>query len=137
MDDNHFYAAAQARCDSVAQAFGMEAPRWLQGETLNQYRVRLLSEYKPHSPTWKNANLAVVANDAAAFGTVESAIYKDAYHVASNPRNDPGAPLTARTRVDSSGHRITTFHGDPIEAWKPFMGAGVRYLVGVDKHPGT
>jgi hypothetical protein len=134
--DNDSFIQAQARADSVASEFGTSAPRALAGESLTQYRVRLANQFKVHS-AFKNANLAVIANDPAALDLAEAQIYKDALFVARNPSNAPGAPLIARTFIDNAGRRITEFSGDPIEAWKPFMGAGVRYLTAINRHPGA
>jgi hypothetical protein len=129
------FAAAQARCDAVDQAHGLQAPRWLQAETLTQYRVRLLHRHQQHSRDWRSANLNVIAMDPKALEVAEARIYADSYHAAMNPSNTPGSPLIARTTRDATGRMVTRFFGDPIEAWKPYMGAGVRYLTGIERHP--
>ena len=133
--DEAAIANAQAKCDAVEMIHGTQAPRALQGESLRDYRVRLLRRHQAHSPAWKSVNLNVMANDAAAFDVAETQILRDSLHVATHPTNAPGSPLVAHTRVDGSGRRITTFSGDPIEAWKPFMGAGVRYLTAINRNP--
>lgn len=134
-NDRQPFIEAQARADSVAKLFASQAPPSLQEETLGAYRARLMSPFQAHSPTWKQVNLHKIASDSAALDAAEAQVYKDA--VAAATRNNPGDPLRAVTSVDNAtGHRVTRFFGDPMQAWLPFMGAGVRYLIGIDKHAG-
>jgi hypothetical protein len=128
------FIEAQPLADTAAQSFGQRAPAPLTGESLSNYRVRLLSPYQPHSDTWKGSNLNKVAMEPHALAAAESQIYRDAQKVAT--RNDPGTPLRAVTSRDEAGRMVTRFFGDPAEAWRPFMGAGVRYLIGVNKRAG-
>lgn len=134
-EDRAKYATHQMEAERVAQAFGRHdgAPGPMQGELLKDYRVRLATGFKSHSPSWKDVDLALL--DEKAMGVAEAMIYKDAFQVAANPKNEPGAPLRGRTRVDESGRRITEFSGDPVLAWAPFVGKGVRYLTGINRKP--
>jgi len=128
------FREAQARADATAQTFGQRAPAPLTGESLADYRVRLLAPYQAHSSNWKTSNLRVVARDAHALAAVEAAIHQDARQAAT--RNGPDIPLHAVTTTEPSGHRVTSWYGDAAEAWRPFMGAGVRYLIGINKNAG-
>jgi hypothetical protein len=129
------YREAQLRADRAAQAWGTQAPGPLQGESLAQYQVRLLTPHQAHDPAWKDANLNKIAADPASLRAVETQVLESSYRAGNNPVCPPGTPLTAHSHTDSSGRRITTFRGDPVLAWAPFQGPGVRYLVGIDKHP--
>ena len=133
MDNAGDFIGAQSRADAVAQELGTQAPRPLDGESLKDYRIRLAGYYKEHSPEWKDINLKGLGDHA--FGVAEGMIYKDALHVAKNPKNEPGMPLRARTKIDESGRRITEWFGDPLEGWKSFIGHGIRYVTGINKRP--
>lgn len=133
MDNATDFVSAQSRADQIAQELGTVAPRPLDGETLKNYRVRLAGYYQKNSDAWKDIDLKDL--DDKTLGVAESMIYEDSYHLAKNPKNEPGMPLRARSRIDDSGRRITEFFGDPIEAWKSFVGHGIRYLIGINKRP--
>jgi hypothetical protein len=136
MDDVSPYIEIQAEASKVARAFGMEAPPPLPGESLRDYRVRSVSYFKQYSPEWRDTNLGnLAASSPAAFGVAQSTIYKDAYHVATHPSCEPGDPQTSRTYTDEAGRRVTDFFGDPMHFIRQFSGPGVRYLVGVSRHP--
>ena len=83
-DDFTKMADAQARADSVANAFGKKAPRPLDGENLDRYRRRLANGFKAHSTTWGKIDLNKI-NDAGAFEIAEGQIYDDAMVAARNP----------------------------------------------------
>lgn len=85
-DDQHAaFADAQARADGVYQMFGKHASRPMQAEDIQAYRLRLARELQPHSPAWKNVNLAVIAVDSVAFGVAERDIYEAARRAALDP----------------------------------------------------
>jgi len=46
-EDRKLFIAAQMRCEPVAQAFADSAPAPLSGETLTEYRTRLVNKFKP------------------------------------------------------------------------------------------
>jgi hypothetical protein len=124
-EDRNKYAEAQLRLDSACQAWGRQARAPLHGESLRNYRINLLKDLQPHSRAYKDSDLASVV-DEAVFSNVEAAIINDSI-AASNVHIAPGAPLTKRTRVNESGHKITTWHGDAAIAWAPFMGGGTQF----------
>jgi hypothetical protein len=124
-ETRNLFAGAQLKLDSACQAWGHAAPPPLSGETLRNYRIRILSGLKQHSRAYKDSDLATIG-DENAFTNIESMIINDAVE-ASNVSIVPGAPLTRRTRTDANGHRITTFHGDSAIAWSPFMGGGTQF----------
>lgn len=128
-EDHAAMTDAQARADSVFQAFGRSAPRPLDGENLNQYRRRLATSLKMHSTSWKGVDLAAVADDVA-FGVAENQIYADATHVAHNPTDLPEGTLRPITSRDVTGRQSTTFAGEP-RAWMHQFQPSRRRLVGI------
>lgn len=103
-------ANAQSRADGVMSLLGGHAPRPMQAESLQEYRLRMANELKKHSAAWKDVNLAVIAVDSAAFEIAERAIYEDAKRAALDPGNVPAGKMLAMTRKDS-GREITEFLG--------------------------
>lgn len=127
------FVAVQSRAERVAQAFGDSAgaPRWLQGETLDQYRRRLLGGYVKHSAAWKDIDLTPFADKA--LDTVETQVYADAYREATHPTSITSGELRMSIRSDETGRQIREFHGDPEACWAPFKQTP-RLLVGLNKN---
>jgi chemotaxis protein histidine kinase CheA len=127
-EDKPKFADAQMRADAAYQAWGYgQAPGALGGETLSDYRVRLLGKLKPHSKAFKDSNLSVIAGaDASAFSSVEGTIIADAVE-ASSKIVTIGAPLRKSVTRNESGHTITKFSGDPAVTWSPFMGGATKF----------
>jgi hypothetical protein len=119
-EDRQKFVAAQMKAERVAQAFGdsQGAPRWLQGESLTQYRQRLLGKYKQHSANWKGVELSKLNADA--LDIVETQVYADAYQAATSPSTVEAGTLRSVTETDYTGRRITRFYGDPEACWGPF-----------------
>jgi chromosome segregation ATPase len=110
-EDHRKLADAQAKADSVFQAFGDAAPRPLDGESLLAYRRRVATTLKSHSPAWKPVDLAAIA-DSVAFEVAEGQIYKDAREAARNPVDLGDNELREIVRVDSAtGTRKIDFVG--------------------------
>lgn len=105
---------AQAKADSVAQAFGDSAPRPIAGESLVGYRKRLLKAYQPHSPAWSKVNLATMTADV--LDVAEPMIYNDAQKAAKNPTDVAEDTLREVISTDRTGRRISEFRGKP-RAW--------------------
>jgi len=114
MDEQAKYMDAQARADSVAQAFGDSAPRPMKGESLLTYRKRLLKKYQTHSNTWKSVDLGPMSGDVLAIA--EPQIYNDAMIAAKNPTDLPEDTLREVITTDRTGRRVSNFHGKP-RAW--------------------
>lgn len=127
--DRKQYVDAQVRADSVAQMFGSSAPRWVHGETVLQYRRRLLRTFQEHSAAWKGVDISQI-NDSVAIDNIEKQIFADAEHAAKNPVTDGKGSLRAITTTDSAGRRITKFYGDNSVTWAPFQPQVVRNIVG-------
>lgn len=126
-EDKGRFAEVQMRADSAYQAWNYgQAPHALNGETLNDYRVRLLSKIKGHSKIYKDSNLGLLVNDSAAFSVIEQAIVNDAVE-ASSASVTVGAPLRKQVSRNESGHTITKFVGDPAVTWGPFMGGATKF----------
>jgi|HubBroStandDraft_4_1064222.scaffolds.fasta_scaffold00159_5 8-oxo-dGTP pyrophosphatase MutT (NUDIX family) len=132
-DDKNKFAAAQMRLDSACQAWGHAARPALNGESLRDYRVAILTELKAHSRAYKDSDLSSIG-DENAFTNIEGIIINDAI-AASNVHIAQGAPLSRRTRVNEHGHKITTYHGDSGIAWAAFMGGGTQ-LGRINPNPG-
>lgn len=99
---------AQARADGVFQMFGKQAPRPMNAETLQEYRLRIANDLKEHSPTWKASNLAVIAVDDASFDVIEKSLYDEARRTAMDPPDLTNGELRAITRTDSTTNRLVT-----------------------------
>jgi hypothetical protein len=110
-DDEHAaFADAQAKADSIYQGFGKHAPRPLEGELLMDYRKRLATNLKMHSPRWKTSKLTRL--DDETFGNIEDQIYADAATAAANPTDLDVGELRMVTKVDpTTGVRSNVFYG--------------------------
>jgi hypothetical protein len=119
------FAAALARADRVYTKFGSQAPKSMHGETLGAYRCRLLRQLQKYSPTFKNADLRVVAVDTVAFDAVEADIYRCAVDAVNNPATVPIGML--REIVETKNDRThTKFIGRPISWMSGFVVPGKR-----------
>ena len=118
---------AQAKADSVFQAFGQHAPRFMQGESLLAYRLRLAENLKQHSKTWKGFDLSKIADSEATFAEVERGVYADAMSAALHPTDLPGGTLRMISR-SSGGHEIHEFVGEP-RAWMDDIAGPTRQFV--------
>jgi hypothetical protein len=121
-EDRVKFSASQELAHKIAMAFGDSegAPPPLNGETLPEYRRRLLRPYKQHSKDWKDVDLTTI-NDAA-LAVAETKIYADAQQAAEHPTDLPEGVLRKVTRVDQAGRTIHSFVGsDEAAAWRPFM----------------
>jgi hypothetical protein len=120
---------AQARADEVALEFGQRAPRPMAGETPISYRRRLAAQYQPHSPKWKERDLAAV-NDSV-LDIAEEQIYADAVKVAQTAPEVPAGTLRAITRKDVTGRTITEFQGS-MGAWMDQFKAPIQKQVSIN-----
>jgi hypothetical protein len=110
-DDEHAaFAEAQSRADAIFNGFGKRAPRPLEGETLFDYRKRMATALKSHSPQWKNAKLSRL--DSEIFEPIEAQIYADAASAAANPVDLKAGELRMVTKIDpATGVRTNVFYG--------------------------
>jgi 8-oxo-dGTP pyrophosphatase MutT (NUDIX family) len=108
------FADVQARADTIFAAFGKSASRPLVGETVQNYRKRLLRQLQPHSDSFKNVNLRSIA-DSALLDIAERTIFADAMKAAKAPVAH-GDSLMEHREVDRAGRTISTFTG-PMDAW--------------------
>ncbi len=106
------FVEVQALADRVAHVFNDSAPRWLNGETLGQYRRRLLQKFQTHSQPWKGVDLSKIGDDAA-LGIAEKQIYADAMTAGMSPAVDGEPRLVPMTERDATGRTITRFRGSP------------------------
>jgi hypothetical protein len=124
--DKGAFATAQMNCDAAYNAWGKRAPFALHGETLRDFRIRLLTALKAHSRRYCDSDLTTIG-DEKVFSEIESKIINDAVEASSSNDGAAGLPLRMTTKVNDMGHRITTFHGDPAVCWAPFMGGHTRF----------
>src|SRR5215467_1408796 len=110
-DDEHVaFADAQARADAVFAGFGERAPRPLEGETLIDYRKRLATRLKKHSPTWGKVKFSELPESA--FRIAEDTVYNDAIAAAANPVDLEAGELRMVTKIDpTTGVRSNVFYG--------------------------
>jgi 8-oxo-dGTP pyrophosphatase MutT (NUDIX family) len=123
-DSDEDYAAmadAQARADSVYSAFSERAPRPLAGETIKQYRVRLLKGVQKYSKDWKDATLRIL--DDAVLNIAEKAIYADAQAASRDPMGVPSGHLREVRKRDATGREIVEFMGSWGDAFGEFRTA--------------
>lgn len=110
-DDEHVaFADAQARADAVFAGFGERAPRPLEGESLFDYRKRLATRLKKHSPTWNKVKFSELPESA--FKIAEDTVYNDAISAAANPVDLAAGELRMVTKIDpTTGVRSNVFYG--------------------------
>ena len=120
-DERRALSAAQAHADQVYHAFGDYAPRYLDGELVRDYEVRLLRKLQPHSKSFAKTDLALIA-DEATFKAISDSIYADAAAAARSPVDLPLGTLRSTTKKDAVGREITTFHGRPSSWMGQFSG---------------
>ena len=118
-EDRARFVAAQEKADRVAQAFGDQAPRWLNGESLLDYRKRLAKKYQTHSKRLKDADLSKIA-DSATLDFVEEQVYSDAIKAAESPESIGVGLLQAMRKTTAAGHNVVTYRGDCMATWAPF-----------------
>ena len=133
-EDRKLMVGAQQRADRIAQAFADDAgaPRWLNGETYDDYRRRLAGKYKAHSKAWKDVDLAPFSG--AALDTVEAQIYADAMEAATSPASVVAGTLRESVTTDVTGRPTIRFFGDPEACWGTFKQPR-RAVMGMNTQP--
>jgi hypothetical protein len=119
------FEAVQARADSVAALHGDKAPPPILGESLLNYRKRLLAQFQGFSPQFEKTRLH--SFDAPTIEALEQRIYADA-QAAAYQSTQPGE-LRAVVSRDDVGRKITKFVGDVSEFLAPFMDHGQRVRI--------
>jgi hypothetical protein len=135
-EDKHAFADAQIKADAAYNAWGKQAPHALSGESLRDFRVRLLTELQPLCRAYKDSDLRTVG-DERAFAIIEGQIIADAIKASNEPdENSAGRPLRkVSSRHPDTGHSITKFYGDPAVCWAPFACVPRRgRIVRQDRH---
>ena len=112
-------ADAQAKADTVAQAFGWQAPRPMSGELLGEYRRRLLRRFLPYSQKFKDVDPSTI-QDGSVFDGVEALVFADAITAARTPENFPGM-LREVKKTDAAGRVMSEFYGSPLVWMQQFM----------------
>lgn len=127
-EDIEELTSIQARADSAYTALGKRAPRFLTGESAQNYRKRLMGELKTHSLPWKDADIGAIT-DAVALTAIERQVYADAEHAGRHPV-DIGDELRQIPRRDDAGRSITEFAGHP-SSWMKQFGGSRRRVAGI------
>jgi hypothetical protein len=122
--DREAFSGAQAKADAVYAQHGMTAPRPLDGETVDAYRVRLLRPMQKHSAMFKDANLDVARVDSAMLTPVETQIFADAVRAARDPSTVAVGTLRERHGTTHAGHKFIDFDGQPRAWMNAFMPTG-------------
>ena len=131
-DQRAAFADVQARHDTAYMAFSQRAPAPLVNEGLGAYRRRLATELKKHSPTWKDADLVAMKDDAT-FGQIEQMVIADAMKSARNPVDLPYGRLQRMVRKDDTGTReIIEYGGDP-RSWMDQFGGIKRQVKNINR----
>jgi 8-oxo-dGTP pyrophosphatase MutT (NUDIX family) len=129
--DYQALSEAQARVDSVAQAFGQQGLRPMAGEDPLAYRRRAAASYQEHSGAWKGVALSALPADA--FAVAEAAIYNDAVAIASTGAFVGPGRLVERIKIDEAGRRIKEFIGPSMAPWLDQFKIVPRVCVGVNR----
>jgi len=109
------YSDAQAKADSVFSSFGKSASRPLAGESLMNYRKRLLRGLQAYSDAYKDVNINSI-KDAKLLALAEKQIFADAIAASRASMNIGAGQLVAINEKDRAGRTITKFRGD-METW--------------------
>jgi hypothetical protein len=123
MSSRSEFIETQSRADKLFQAFGdtAGAPPSMQGESLLQYKARLLAPFQKYSQQFKDANLSRITCPSG-FAAIEGQIYNDALSEATHPTSASMRPgeLRAVATADATGRKITKYFGDPAACWDQF-----------------
>jgi 8-oxo-dGTP pyrophosphatase MutT (NUDIX family) len=114
------YSRHQMDAERVYQAFGDgAAPGPLAGESLFNYRSRLMAPYLKHSPKFKSVDLGKQTPES--LDVLEVAVYSDAMVAACSPTvGDTIGRLRMSETRDSTGRTIRRYHGDVRAFLAPF-----------------
>ena len=125
-DDRASYAAAQSRADEVMALFGKQAKRWNLGESVADYRRRLVTELRKHSPMWADTKMSELPDSA--FNNIEKQIYADAAVAAQQPTDLAEGELRPVVKIDrDTGMRSIHFYG---ESFIKSLGRPARQVAG-------
>lgn len=117
-DDIAQLGKAQARADSVANAYGERAPAPMSGEGVIPYRKRLLGLFKQRCSQHGSLDVSKI-DDPAVLDVIEGRVYADAQAAAATAA--PEAGLREIRQTDAAGRVHTTFHGRPNDWMKQFQ----------------
>jgi hypothetical protein len=106
---------AQAKADSVFASFGKSASRPLNGESLINYRKRMLRGLQGYSDAYKHVNINSI-KDEALLALAEKQIFADAVAASRASAHVGAGQLVEINEKDRAGRTITKFRGD-MEAW--------------------
>lgn len=114
-------AEVQSRADAIRIQLGERAEVPLVGESVANYRRRMLTKIQPLSSRWKDIDLSEFKSDAS-FANVEEQIYADATESARSPSNIAEGSIRAVRKTSETGHVITDYVGNGahfVQAFSP------------------
>lgn len=115
------FIEVQSRATRVLEAFGDStgAAPFVTGESLLDYRARLLAPHMKFSKRWKDVPIEGIRNEAV-LEKIEAEVFADALAEATHPTQAPRGTLRAVTTADSAGRPITRYLGDANACWDQF-----------------
>ena len=116
----------QSLADGAYRAQGMVAPPRVFGESIDDYRRRLLAPLVHHSEEWRGVDVAKLPETALLIA--EKKIYADTVAAGTNTGAGAG-PLREIVSVDRTGRKIHRFYGDPENCWAQYK-SPVRCVTG-------
>ena len=117
----------------VTCSISCSAPRQLDGESIRNYRIRLLQPYKANSLEYAGVGDDILkALPPEVFGIAETKIYADSIAAARNP-NVPAGELWPVYETDATGRRMTTWRGQP-RVWLEQFSCRPRRVIGIRNH---
>jgi hypothetical protein len=114
----------QARADDALSTWNIRAPAFIAGESLDDYRWRLVKEVQkrlPETSTWHGKKIGKLWNNG--FEQVENEIYRDCRTAGTQPDSAAPGELRAIERAD------------PITGWKTVEWVGRRSFIHDMKRP--
>lgn len=125
------FQQAQARADRAYRTVGRDgAPPHLLGESLVDYRQRLLRNVQAQSKTWQHAGLPRAQDSLA---VIEQQVYREVENTLTDPSSYQPGELRQVVERDQTGRPITKFYGDPGVTWSPFQPTTLKFVKGFGK----
>ena len=104
-------ASIQMDSDVVFSSHGLKTPHPWPNEGASDYRRRLATAMKQHSPLWKSVELRELSGQALANACTQ--VFKDAAAAVTNNESYGETLREVRSRNPDTGHLIKRYYGDP------------------------
>lgn len=113
---NQHAARHQARAAEAYGFHGMAPPPRISGESVDDFRRRLLSPLMRYSKRWQNVKAETVGETILPI--LEEQVFADAVEAI---RGDATGPLREVVTKDQAGRSIHKFYGSSADTWAPFQ----------------